>query len=258
MSKDNVSLPLLLKELRLSGMLAVFEDLAQRAEHEGWDVTKYLATLCEHEIDQKQQNRIAKYKKEAHLPIGKSLDAFDQSHLKGVKWGQVEALCEQPDWLKKAHNVLLFGPSGVGKTHLAAAIGHSLVLQGQRVLFSSTTALVQRLRQAHKGLFLMQEIMKLDRYQLLILDDLGYVRKDEEDTHVLFELITHRYEHRSLLLTSNQPFSQWDQVFKDQAMTIAAVDRLVHHGMIFELTGESYRRRQALASHTNQGESAMT
>lgn len=150
--------------------------------------------MCDHELDQKEQNRIAKYQKEAHLPAGKTLSSFDASSLTSFDWPRFEALSRQTDWLGHGHNVFLFGASGLGKTHLAAALGHSLTLRGKRVLFIPTTALVQRLQQAHRGLTLAQELMKLDRYQLLILDDVGYVRKDDQETHVLFELITHRYE----------------------------------------------------------------
>lgn len=242
------SLPLALKALRLSGMGKVWQEFAHRGRQERWTFEKYLAVLCDHELDQKEQNRISKYHKDAHLPVGKTLSSFEVSSLRSFDWPRFEALSRQTDWLSQGHNVFLFGASGLGKTHLAAALGHSLTLQGKRVLFTTTTALVQRLQQAHRGLALAQELMKLDRYQLLILDDIGYVRKDDQETHVLFELITHRYEHRSLLMTSNQPFAQWDRLFKDQAMTIAAVDRLVHHSSLFMLEGESYRRRQALAN----------
>lgn len=244
------SLPLALKALRLSGIGKIWQEFAHRGRQESWTFEKYLAVLCDHELDQKEQNRIAKYQKEAHLPAGKTLSSFEASSLTSFDWHRFEALSKQTDWLSQGHNVFLFGASGLGKTHLAAALGHSLTLRGKRVLFITTTALVQRLQQAHRGLTLAQELMKLDRYQLLILDDVGYVRKDDQETHVLFELITHRYEHRSLLMTSNQPFAQWDRLFEDQAMTIAAVDRLVHHSSLFTLEGESYRRRQALA---NQG-----
>ena len=250
MHEGKESLPLALKALRLSGMGKVWQEFAHRGRQENWTLEKYLSVLCDHELDQKEQNRMTKYQKEAHLPAGKTLSSFDVASLKSFDWPRFDALCHQTDWLSQGHNVFLFGASGLGKTHLAAALGHSLTLRGKRVLFTTTTALVQRLQQAHRRLALAQELMKLDRYQLLILDDVGYVRKDDQETHVLFELITHRYEHRSLLMTSNQPFAQWDRLFEDQAMTIAAVDRLVHHSSLFALEGESYRRRQALA---NQG-----
>jgi DNA replication protein DnaC len=135
---------------------------------------------------------------------------------------------------------------GTGKSHLAAALGFALVAGGWRVLFTRTTDLVQRLQIARRELALEAAIAKLDKYHLLILDDLAYVTKDQAETSVLFELIGARYERRSLLVTANQPFGEWGKIFPDQAMTLAVVDRLVHHATIFEMNVESYRRRAAL------------
>src|SRR5262249_47722817 len=149
-------------------------------------------------------------------------------------------------WIDKGTNLLLFGPPGAGKSHVGAAIGRALVENGYRVLFTRTTDLVQKLQQARQALQLEAAIGKLDKYHLLALDDLSYVHKDHAETSVLFELIGARYEHRSLLITANQPFAAWNQVFPDQAMLIAAIDRLVHHSIIFELNVESFRRRGAL------------
>ena len=150
------------------------------------------------------------------------------------------------DYAQRGDTTLIFGPSGVGKSHLASAIGHGLIERGVRVLFTSTTALMQKLQLARKNLILPAMLDKLDRYGLLILDDIGYVRKDDAETHVLFELIAHRYESKSIIVTSNQPFSEWDQIFATNAMTIAAIDRLVHHTVIFEVITESYRRLQSV------------
>src|SRR5690554_6682722 len=141
---------------------------------------------------------------------------------------------------------LLFGPPGGGKSHLAAAIGLALIENGWRVLFTRTTDLVQKLQVARRELQLENAIDRLDRFDLLILDDLAYVAKDQAETSVLFELISARYERRSLLITANQPFGEWNRVFPDPAMTLAAVDRLVHHATIFEMNVESYRRRAAI------------
>jgi DNA replication protein DnaC len=148
--------------------------------------------------------------------------------------------------LDRGANLILFGPPGGGKSHLAAALGFALVENGWRVLFTRTTDLVQRLQIARRELALEAAIAKLDKYHLLVLDDLAYVTKDQAETSVLFELIGARYERRSLLVTANQPFGQWGKIFPDQAMTLAVVDRLVHHATIFEMNVESYRRRTAL------------
>jgi DNA replication protein DnaC len=180
------------------------------------------------------------------LPAGKTLDTFDFDAVPMISKAQVMALTAGDSWLGKGANILLFGPPGAGKSHLAAAIGLALVENGWRVLFARTTDLVQRLQVARRELALESALAKLDKYHLLILDDLAYVSKDQAETSVLFELIGTRYERRSMLITANQPFGEWGKVFPDQAMTLAAIDRLVHHATILEMNVESYRRRAAL------------
>jgi DNA replication protein DnaC len=162
------------------------------------------------------------------------------------KSGAVQA--EGHEWLDRGASVLLFGPPGVGKSHLVSALGHALIDAGRRVLFTRCSELVQRLQAARRDLRLAHELAKLDRFDLLILDDLSYVRRDQAETSVLFELIAERYERKSIAITANTPFSQWGEVFVDAAMTLAAVDRLVHHSTILEMNVESYRRRAAQAA----------
>jgi DNA replication protein DnaC len=150
-------------------------------------------------------------------------------------------------WLQTASNLLIFGPSGTGKTHLSTALGRSMIELGKWVKFLSATTLVQQLQQAKLHLQLPAFLVKLDKYDLLIVDDLGYVKKSETETSVLFELIAHRYERKSLLITANQPFSQWDSIFSDSMMTVAAIDRLVHHATILEMQAESFRKAAAIS-----------
>ena len=159
-------------------------------------------------------------------------------------------LAQDTAWLERAENCLVFGLSGVGKTHVATALAHAVLEKGKRVKFFTATALVQQLQQDKHQLQLPARLKKLDRFDLLVLDDLGYVKKSEAETSVLFELIAHRYERKSLLITANQPFSQWDSIFTDSMMTVAAVDRLVHHALILEINADSYRR-QAAAQRTS-------
>ena len=163
-----------------------------------------------------------------------------------ISKAQVNALAVGDAWLTQGANCLIFGPPGAGKSHLASAIGLALVENGYRVLFSRTTDLVQRMQVARRELALESLLARLDRFHLLILDDLAYVRKDQAETGVLFELISARYERRSLLITANQPFGDWGKVFPDETTAVAAVDRLVHHATILEMNVESYRRRAAL------------
>ena len=243
---DTARLPLLLNELRLPTMTALWPAFTERADREGWPTARLLATLAELELAERSQRRIQRHLIEARLPPGKTLDGMDFAALPMISRAHVSALASGDDWIATGGTVLLFGPSGSGKSHLAAAFGHALVENGYRVLFTRTTDLVQRLQQARQSLSLESAIEKLDKYHLLILDDLCYVRKDQAETSVLFELIAARYERRSLLVTANHPFGEWTSVFPDAALTLAAVDRLVHHSTIFEMNVESYRRRAAV------------
>jgi DNA replication protein DnaC len=251
------TLPLLLKQLRLTSMGRHWEGLLQQAEHKGWTAAQYLSALCEQELADRDSRRIARYTKESRLPAGKTLASFDFSQIPTLNAAQIEALAVTSDWTRQTRNILLIGASGVGKTHLAAAIGHGLVEQSVRVRYVTTTALVQELQQARTQLRLEDALQKLDKYRALILDDFGYVKKSEQETQVLFELIAHRYETGSLIITSNQPFSEWDRIFPDPMMTVAAVDRIIHHATIIKVTSDSYRRKEAM-HQVGAGETTTT
>ena len=250
---DAARLALLLAELRLPAVKQVWADLAAQADKEGWPAARFLAALAEHEMAERSRRRIERHLAEARLPPGKTLDTFDFEAVPVVSKAQIMALAAGDAWLDKGANLIVFGPPGTGKSHLAAALSFALVENGWRVLFTRTTDLVQRLQVARRELALEAAIARLDKYHLLILDDLAYVTKDQAETSVLFELIGARYERRSLLVTANQPFGEWGKIFPDQAMTLAVVDRLVHHATIFEMNVESYRRRAALERKRGPG-----
>jgi len=243
---DAARIELLLAELRLPAIKAMWSKLAEQSDKEGWPAARFLAALAEYEIADRGRRRIERHLAEARLPIGKTLTNFDFNAVPMVSKAQVMALTAGDGWLEKGANLLLFGPPGAGKSHLAAAIGLALIDNGWRVLFSRTSDLVQRLQVARRELALESALAKLDKYHLLILDDIAYISKDQAETSVLFELIGGRYERRSMLITANQPFGAWSKVFPDQTMTLAAIDRLVHHATILEMNVESYRRRAAL------------
>jgi DNA replication protein DnaC len=242
---DAARLPLMLTDLRLPTIKRLWADIAAQSDREAWRAERLLSVLFEHEMAEREARRLARHRAESSLPPDKSLDSFDFAAVPTVSRPHVAALIEGDAWLEQGANLLLFGPPGVGKTHLIAAIGHGLIDRGWRVLFTRTGDLVQRLQAARRDLRLPAELARLDRFDLLILDDFSYVRRDQAESSVLFELISERYERKSIALTANQPFSAWDQVFPEAAMTVAAVDRLVHHSTIFEMNVESYRRKTA-------------
>jgi DNA replication protein DnaC len=227
---DSARLTLLLNDLRLPAFKQGWPAFAERADKEGWPAARFLAALAEHEVAERDRRRIERHLADARLPPGKTLDGFEFEAVPTISKAHVMAICAGDGW----------------KTHLASAIGLALVEKGWRVMFARTSDLVQKLQVARRELALEAAIARLDRFHLLILDDLAYVTKDQAETSVLFELIGARYERRSILITANQPFGEWGKIFPDPAMTLAAVDRLVHHATIFEINVESYRRRAAL------------
>jgi DNA replication protein DnaC len=249
---DAAKLPVMLVTLRLPTISRLWQELGERADREGWGAARFLATLCEQEIVERSARRIARHMEEADLPDGKTFATFDFTSVPSIRKAHVMALAQGDAWIEQGANILLFGPSGVGKSHVAAAIGASLVETGKRVLFTRTTDLVQKLQAARRDLNLPATLAKLDRFDALVLDDLGYLRKDQAETSVLFELIAERYERRSLIVTCNQPFGEWNQIFPDPAMTVAAIDRLVHHATILEFNAESYRRRTAIKGNPSK------
>jgi DNA replication protein DnaC len=243
---DAARLTLILNELRLPAIKTGWPGFAQTADKEAWPAARFLAALAEHEVAERDRRRIERHLGEARLLPGKTLDSFDFTAVPMISHAHVMAICAGDAWIGNGANIILIGGPGGGKSHLASAIGLALVENGWRVLFARTSDLVQKLQVARRELALEAAINRLDKYHLLILDDLAYVSKDQAETSVLFELISARYERRSMLITANQPFGEWGKVFPDPAMTLAAVDRLVHHATIFEMNVDSFRRRAAV------------
>jgi len=237
------ALPMMLKELKLPTFGQHYQDYQAQAIEQSWGYSQYLSKLCEQEVARRYQTRINNWTKEAKLPRGKSFATLAINELPKTIQKKVIGLRDNTQWALQADNVLLIGPSGVGKSHIAAALGLHLIEQGVRVKWLPATALVQLLQQARQGLDLMGVMSKLDKYRVLIMDDIGYVKKNDSETQVLFEFIAHRYESGSLIVTSNQPFSHWDQIFPDTLMTVAAIDRIIHHATIVEIDGDSYRKK---------------
>jgi len=255
------TLRMLLKSFHLPTFAAHFEDLAHQAEKEGLTYERYLQGLAELEAYERHNRKIALLRKLSKLPKEKTLDTFEQERLPRKIRAVLPTLCEG-SFLGRAECVLAFGNPGSGKTHLLCAIAHELIKRGHTVLFTSACALVQRLLVAKRDLRLSQELKRLDRYEALLIDDIGYVQQDRDEMEVLFSLLAERYERRSVMITTNLVFSKWDQIFKNPMTAAAAVDRLVHHAVILELNLPSYRAEKALEktrsknSHSEGGQAS--
>lgn len=236
---------LLLKELRLPAFKRNYEALWDQASDQNWSHVDYLTALCEKELADRYERRVQKWTREARLPHGKTFASLQYNAMNKPARTLLKRLEQNDDWWRRAENVLLIGPSGLGKTHIAAAIGHQLIEHQVRCKLFPAMALVQQLQQAKRDLELMKAMTQLDKYRVIILDDVGYVKKTDAETQVLFEFIAHRYESASLIITANQPFSEWDHIFPDNIMTVAAIDRLIHHATIISLEGMSYRKKES-------------
>jgi DNA replication protein DnaC len=233
-----------LSELHLPTMRTEHDAVGRQATAESWTYAEYLLELTERECDQRRQKRIERLLKSSKLPLEKSWSTLDVKRLPAKASQQLRGLLSG-EFLDRRQNVLAFGPPGTGKTHALCAASQELVRSGRRVLFATTSLLVQELLAAKRDLTLKSLLKRLSWWEGLILDDLGYVQQSREEMEVLFTLLSERYERGSVLLTSNLPFSKWEQIFKDPMTTAAAIDRLVHHSVIVELNVPSYRAEAA-------------
>ncbi len=229
-----------LKELHLPTIRECYQECAHVAQQESLSYEQYLLSVVERECEVRRVNRIGRFLRESRLPLEKSLAQFERSRLPRGITIQIASLVEGT-FLDRRENVLAFGNPGSGKTHLLCAIAQELVQGGRRVLFAPSNMLVQELLIAKRDLKLSRFIKRLAGYELLVLDDIGYVHQTREEMEVLFTLLSERYERGSVMITSNLPFSQWEKIFKDPTTTAAAIDRLVRHSIILELNLQSYR-----------------
>jgi DNA replication protein DnaC len=238
------SLGIMMRSLKLPAFARYAEEIAQKAEREGWTFGRYLHHLAELEMHERRRRRIERVLHASDLPREKTLATLKRSKLPPKVAKTLPSLCDG-DFVQRGDNVLAFGLPGRGKTHLVCALGHELVQRGHRVFFTPTFALVQRLLVAKRDLRLEKELAVLDRFDAIILDDIGYVQQSRDEMEVLFTFLAERYERRSVIITSNLLFSEWDRIFKDPMTTAAAIDRLVHHSVILEMTGPSIRADEA-------------
>jgi DNA replication protein DnaC len=241
--KDTNQLEGLLRSFYLSSFVRNYKGFAEKAERQRLGHIPYLFELAQTEASERQTRRTERLISQGKLLHGKTLDNFQFEKQPSLSPGRIRELAEG-NFLDQCENILIFGIPGAGKSHLASALGREWCLRGRRVLYTTAAMLVQDLLVAKRDLRLQQLIKKLDRYEALIIDDISYIPFNRDETDVLFVLLAERYETRSVIITSNLIFSEWDTVFKDPMTTRAAIDRLVHHATILELK-ESYRQAEA-------------
>jgi DNA replication protein DnaC len=234
-----------LKQLKLPAMGAEYEKLAREAADANEDYEHYLLRLTELEIAARASNAVQARIRAAGFPVTKDFDTFDFTAVPSLSKPKVLELA-RGEWIEQRTNTCLIGSPGTGKTHLAIALGLAACRQGKRVRFSTAAALVTRLEEAQKQYQLDRVLAHLDRVDLLICDELGYLSFSRAGAELLFQVFADRYERRSLLVTSNLAFSEWGQVFQGERMTAALLDRLTHRCQIFEMNSESFRFRESM------------
>lgn len=248
--KDTDQLEALLRSLNLKSFVRNYRDFAEKSHKQKLNHISYLHELVQAESAERQVRKVERLIKEAKLPRGKTLDGFDLSKQPSLSPGRLKELA-QGDFLDLCENLLIFGIPGAGKTHLSSSLAREWCLRGRRVLYTTAAMLVQELLVAKRDLKLNEMIKKLDGFEAIVIDDISYVPYTRDETDVLFVLLAARYETRSVVITSNLVFSDWGNIFKDPMTTRAAIDRLIHHATILELT-ESYRQQEANAKKKAQ------
>lgn len=235
----------LLKELKLSTFVSNFEAMEKKADKGNWSYERFLKELSFCELDHRKEMKTARLLKQSKIPPQYTFETLDQKLLTTKVRKAFNSLLKG-EFVHEASNVLAFGLPGRGKSHLLGALGRELILRyNTSVYFTPTFKIVEKLLVAKKEYELELALKRLDKFDIIILDDIGYVQQSRDEMEVLFTLLADRYERRSVMISSNLVFSKWDQIFKDPMTTMAAVDRLVHHSTILEFTNESIRAKEA-------------
>jgi len=244
------------RELHLSTIGKRYQELARKAAEESSGHEEYLCAMLREESEARRIKRVERMLRESRLPLEKTLETMELGRLPSRVRQQLKLLTEGA-FLTHKENVLIFGNPGSGKTHLLCAIGQELIRNDKRVYFTTCAMLLQELLSAKRDLSLPKLIRRLNKYHALIIDDIGYVRQDKEEMAVLFTLLAERYERGSVMISSNLPFSKWENIFKDPVMTAAAIDRIVHHSIILELNIPSYRMAHAKQKSRTAGKAKI-
>lgn len=248
MNEKNLWLEQHLKTLRLPAFLSSYPRVAEHCARSNRSYTEFLAILAEEEVNLRTESAIARRIKGAKFPLIKTLDTFDFAAQPAVKKKQILQLAEC-HFIAEKTNVIFLGPCGTGKTHLSIALGHSACVKGYQVYFDTAAGLINNLIEAKTEFRLSKKLAQLSRLDLIICDELGYIPFDRTGTDLLFQLVAARYEQRSMIVTTNLPFSEWTTVFHDSATAAAVIDRLVHHSVILQIQGDSYRLAQKVAEN---------
>lgn len=233
-----------LKELRLYGMLANFAEAGRIAEKERKTYEQYLGQLSKLEVELRKEQKVKNLIKESKLPIHKNLDNFDFKSRTGISVQEVQRMAEGK-FIPNGGNIVLYGDVGVGKTHMAIGLIKKWCEKGFRCFFTSTNTLIESLLEAQKALSLGRLWRRLDRFDMIVCDELGYIPQTKDGADLFFQFISHRYERKSIMITTNLPFSEWDKVFLSSVTTAAAVDRVIHNCETYSVMGPSWRREEA-------------
>jgi DNA replication protein DnaC len=239
----------LTRALKTPTIARVWEDLAAQARDRNWSHEEYLTAVLERQVADRESAGTVMRIRTAHFPQVKTLEEFNLDHLPSLRRDLLAHLATGT-FVAKAENVILLGPPGIGKTHLAIGLGVKATQAGYSVLFDTASNWITRLAAAHQSGQLEAELKKIRRYKLIIVDEVGYIPFDHDAANLFFQLVASRYEQGSVMVTSNLPFGRWGEVFGDEIVAAAMIDRLVHHAEVLTLSGDSYRtraRRELLA-----------